>query len=37
MKTIEITPKKLRMATRPNIYRNKKKYYRKSKHKNTEN
>lgn len=37
MKTIEITQQELRMATRPNIYRNKKKYFRKNKHKNIEN
>lgn len=36
MKTIEITQQEIRMATRPNIYRNKKKYNRKSKHKNSE-
>lgn len=36
MKTIEITQQEIRMATRPNIYRNKKKYTRKSKHKNSE-
>ena len=36
MKTIEITQQEIRMATRPNIYRNKKKYKRKSKHKNSE-
>ena len=34
MKTIEITQEEIRMATRPNIYRNKKKYTRKDKHKN---
>jgi hypothetical protein len=37
MKTIEITQQEILMATRPNVYRNKKKYYRKSKHKNVEN
>jgi hypothetical protein len=34
MKTIEITIQEIKMATRPNIYKNKKKYYRKDKHKN---
>jgi hypothetical protein len=33
MKTIEVTQQEIRMATRPNVYRNKKKYTRKSKHK----
>jgi hypothetical protein len=33
MKTIEITQTEILMATRPNIYRNKKKYTRKDKHK----
>ncbi len=33
MKTIEITYQELKMATRPNIYKNKKKYSRKIKHK----
>lgn len=36
MKTIEVTQNEILMATRPNIYRNKKKYYRKSKHKKLE-
>ena len=36
MKTIEVTQNEILMATRPNIYRNKKKYYRKLKHKNLE-
>jgi hypothetical protein len=36
MKTIEITQQEIRMATRPNVYRNKKKYTRKDKHKNNE-
>jgi hypothetical protein len=36
MKTIEITQQEILMATRPNVYRNKKKYNRKSKHKNSE-
>lgn len=30
--TIEITEQEKRMATRPNVYRNKKKYTRKNKH-----
>ena len=34
MKTIEVTYQELKMATRPNVYRNKKKYTRKEKHKN---
>jgi hypothetical protein len=34
MKTIEITIQEIKMATRPNIYKNKKKYNRKDKHKN---
>jgi hypothetical protein len=34
MKAIEITLEELRMATRPNVYKNKKKYTRKNKHKN---
>jgi len=33
MKTIQVTIQELRMATRPNIYKNKKKYTRKEKHK----
>jgi hypothetical protein len=33
MKAIEITLEELRMATRPNVYKNKKKYTRKNKHK----
>ena len=37
MKTIEVTYNEILMATRPNVYRNKKKYCRKSKHKNSEN
>lgn len=36
MKTIEVTQQEIRMATRPNIYRNKKKYTRKEKHKKFE-
>jgi len=34
MKAIEITLQEIRMATRPNVYKNKKKYTRKNKHKN---
>ena len=34
MKTIEVTLEEIKMATRPNVYRNKKKYNRKNKHKN---
>jgi hypothetical protein len=34
METIEITLQELQMATRPNVYRNRKKYTRKDKHKN---
>lgn len=34
MKKIEVTIQEIRMATRPNIYRSKKKYTRKKKHKN---
>ena len=33
MKTIQITQHELNQATRPNVYRNKKKYTRKDKHK----
>ena len=33
MKTVEITLEEIRMATRPNIYRNRKAYNRKQKHK----
>lgn len=36
MKTIEITYEEIKMATRPNVYRNKKKYTRKDKHRKTE-
>ena len=35
MKTIQVTQAEINQATRPNIYRNKKKYTRKSKHKNS--
>jgi hypothetical protein len=34
MKAIEVTLQEMRMATRPNVYKNKKKYTRKDKHKN---
>ena len=34
MKTIEVTQEEIYQATRPNIYRNRKKYTRKSKHRN---
>lgn len=34
MKIIEVTLEEIKMATRPNVYRNKKKYTRKNKHKN---
>ena len=33
MKAIQITQDEIRMATRPNVYRSKKHYTRKSKHK----
>jgi hypothetical protein len=33
MEKIEITIQEIRMATRPNVYKNKKKYTRKDKHK----
>jgi len=33
MKTIVMTLQEIRMATRPNIYKNRKKYTRKDKHK----
>ena len=32
MKTIQVTQQEILQATRPNVYRNKKKYTRKSKH-----
>jgi hypothetical protein len=35
MEKIQITYQEIKMATRPNIYKNKKKYTRKSKHKNS--
>lgn len=31
---IQVTLEEIKMATRPNVYKNKKKYTRKSKHKN---
>ncbi len=34
MKTITVTIEERKMATRPNVYKNKKKYCRKNKHKN---
>jgi hypothetical protein len=34
MKTIEVTVQELQAATRPNVYRNRKKYTRKDKHRN---
>ena len=36
MKQIEVTIQEIQMATRPNIYKNKKKYTRKEKHKKTQ-
>jgi hypothetical protein len=36
IQTIQVTLAEVKMATRPNVYRNKKKYTRKKKHKNTE-
>jgi hypothetical protein len=33
MKTIVVTQEEIKMATRPNVYRNRKKYTRKDKHK----
>lgn len=34
MKTIEVTIQEIQAATRPNVYRNRKKYIRKDKYKN---
>ncbi len=34
MKTIEVTQHEINQATRPNVYRNRKKYTRKDKHRN---
>ena len=36
MEKIEITIQEIRMATRPNVYKNKKKYTRKDKHKKSQ-
>ena len=36
MKSIEVTYNEIKMATRPNVYVNKKKYTRKTKYKNNE-
>jgi len=36
LRKIEVTLEEIRMATRPNVYRNKKKYTRKDKHKKYE-
>ncbi len=33
LKMIQVTQEEIRMATRPNVYRNRKKYTRKNKHK----
>ena len=33
---VEVTLQDIKMATRPNVYKNKKKYTRKTKHKNAE-
>ena len=35
MKTIEVTQQEIQQATRNNVYRNRKKYTRKSKHRNS--
>jgi hypothetical protein len=37
MKQIQVSQEEVRMATRPNVYRNRKKYTRKEKHKSQEN
>jgi hypothetical protein len=37
MKTIQITPEELQNATKQLVHRNRKKYYRKRKHKNNDN
>lgn len=37
MQTIQVTLEEIKAATRPNVYRNKKKYTRKNKHKNYDN
>lgn len=36
MKTIQITQQEMQQATRPNVYRNRKKYTRKDKHRGAE-
>ena len=36
MKQVEVSLNELRMATRPNVYKNKKKYTRKDKHKKSQ-
>ena len=36
MQTIKATYQEIKMATRPNVYANRKKYTRKTKHKNKE-
>jgi len=36
MKQIEVSLNEIRMATRPNVYKNKKKYTRKDKHKKSQ-
>ena len=35
MKTIQVTQQEIQQATRPNVYKNRKKYNRKDKHKNS--
>ena len=37
MQTIQVTLEEIKAATRPNVYRSKKKYTRKNKHKNYDN
>ena len=37
MQTIQVTLAEVKMATRPNVFKNKKKYTRKKKHKNYDN
>ena len=37
MKTIIVTQEEINQATRPNVYRNRKKYTRKAKHRNSNN
>lgn len=36
MKQVEVSLNEIRMATRPNVYKNKKKYTRKDKHKKSQ-